>query len=213
VVATLGLCLATAAWLWQQEQAAVYELDDYYMVPIEEIAAVAPVVAPPVEASERATSGTPRPRNGSRPGSGGTSSTAPVEAAAPSEFSISTATSVGSVGLGGGLSIDLSRPDLVLTTDDEIYAMVKQVINRSSPQLTNCYQQRLKQLPDLAGAWKVEFTITETGGVDRVGVSGQGRSDAEMEACIVRSVGSWRFTKIAHDQPVAKTYRFKPTGG
>ena len=109
------------------------------------------------------------------------------------------------------------RPDdtfgwgVVLSDQQQIFDMAKAVINRLSPQLESCYQQRLKQVPDLAGAWKVELTITKSGAPSGVDVSGEDRRDGELEACMERSISGWHFMKIAFDQPVAKTYRFKPS--
>lgn len=223
---------------WADNQPIVYELDDYYVLPLEELATAPPPEAPvePAPASGGTESvSTKRPastrtatntvRSASSGGTQASSgSAAPPEGAASAGASSAIPGDVasilagrstvgGSASLGGGASIDISRPDVVLTDERAILDMAKQVISRSSPQLQACYNQRLKQVPDLAGAWKVQFVVTKAGTVSGVQVSGTDRRDADLETCIGRNVASWKFMRIAHDQTLAKTYRFKPSGG
>lgn len=216
------LTVAVGGWYtWSQEQLTTYELDDYYVVPVEELASAPVVAAPTPTPTSGGTSAAKKPAGGQKAPTPVPTSSAPPAIAArtdtrdaiPAEVMAMTSGTTGSVALGGNVSLDLGTPGLVLESDEDIIAMAKQVINRSSPQLQACYQQRLRQVSDLAGAWKVEFVITEAGGVRSIDVEGTDRSDAELEACITRAIGGWKFTKIAHDQRVAKTYRFKPAGG
>ncbi|MES2644225.1 MAG: protein kinase [Myxococcota bacterium] len=95
-----------------------------------------------------------------------------------------------------------------LTDNDEIIAMAKAVINASSPQLQGCYNERLKQVEGLKGAWEVSFTIAKDGATTSVHVSGVNGSDAELEACMARQVTAWQFQPIVKAQPIKKTYRF-----
>lgn len=238
-VAFVGLVGAGGWWAWSQQQAAVYELDDYYVLPLDALA-TAPTPAAPVEPTP-----TPTGRPGKKPAAGGSAGASgstganptaggtatPPGTGAPSRPTSGTSSpsdavpaevaalmgggsgATGSVSLGGGAAIDVSRPDLVLSDEAEIVEMAKQVIARSSPQLQNCYQQRLKQVPDLAGAWKVQFDVTRAGGIDGIEVDGLDRDDRELEACIARNLAGWKFMKIAREQTFSKTYRFRPAGG
>lgn len=224
VFGALGvLGVAVGGWYsWSQQQLATYELDDYYVVPVEELAtAPTPAVAEPVAAPTTGGTSSTRKPAGTKTTTPAPTTSAPTAIASrpdtrdaiPAEVMAMTSGTTGSVALGASVGIDLGTPGLVLESDEDIIAMAKQVINRSSPQLQACYQQRLRQVSDLAGAWKVEFVITEAGGVRSIDVEGTDRSDGELEACITRAIGGWKFTKIAHDQRVSKTYRFKPAGG
>ena len=230
VAAAAVLFLAGGGYyFYSHRQAAVYELDDYYVQPLEEIAAApttpTPAAVPtlPGKKGAKPPPGTPVPATptaGTPPvaatpgtttpiahtGSGGADA---VASATPSLMTTGTATA-GTVSLGG-ITTDITQPGVVLSDQQQIFDMAKTVINRSSPQLQACYQSRLKQVPDLAGAWKVELTITKAGTTSGVNVSGQDQHDAELETCMERSIAGWHFMKIAFDQPVAKTYRFKPS--
>ncbi|MDP2311526.1 MAG: AgmX/PglI C-terminal domain-containing protein, partial [Pseudomonadota bacterium] len=100
------------------------------------------------------------------------------------------------------------RSKTVLTDNDEIFAMAKAVINMSSVQLQACYDQRIKEVEDLKGAWSAAFTIAKDGTTKSVAVEGVNLSDAPLEACMTAAIADWRFERIAKEQPVKKTYRF-----
>ncbi len=226
VVALLALLgVGAGAWkVWQsQQEAMTYEMDDYYALELEDIQA-APPDAPQPDATAVA-SATPKPP-GVRKSSGG-GNTVDVADRPPGEgpplksgsgtgggadvmsAAVSTALPTGGTGLGGGaIRVEQLGSDVVLTDDAAIYDMAKRVINASSPQLQNCYNQRLKQVANLKGAWDVSFVIAKEGAAKNVRVTGVNGADAELESCMSRAVGGWRFQKIAKDQPVKKTYRF-----
>lgn len=221
LVALLGVAGAgTAVWQDQQE-ALTYEMDDYYATPLSELEAAAPV---PVASADTPV-GTPA--TGTRPSAKRPATEAPtigvgtpvgdmsVRPRPPSEPGVDQlAPAVGSaLGDGGGVRADqikvsFAASDRVLSDDDEIFAMAKAVINASSPQLQGCYNQRLKQVEGLKGAWEVSFTVAKDGTSKNVRVTGANGSDRDLEGCMTRAVLSWKFQKIIKDQPVKKTYRF-----
>jgi len=219
--------------VWQSNQAAMtYEMDDFYVMPLEEIQGPPQAAAvDPAAASAAGTPGTPRDAKagatGRKPstnlpvaqndrpatdggplkastGGGSTGDVAPA--------SMSTALPTGGTSLGGGaIKVGQVGSDAVLTDEAAIYDMAKRVITGLSPQVQNCYNQRLKQVEGLKGAWEVSFTIGRDGATKGVRVNGVNGADSELETCITRAVSAWQFQKIVKDQPVKRTYRFGPS--
>lgn len=201
-------------WTWLQQQARHYELSEYYALPMEDVAAAPPEVAAvevPVPAAPAGSpTGPPRTPRTPRVAAG---TTAPPEDAVPEGLSALSGapSSGGSVSLGG-VAIDVANPGVVLSDDAQIADMARLVIRRSGPQLQSCYNQRLKQIPDLAGTWNVRFVIGRTGATSNIDVSGAGRDDRELEQCMSRAVAGWHFMKISHEFPVTVPFRFKAGG-
>lgn len=218
----------TGVWAYQtQQQALTYEMDDYYATPLSELqTAPAQPVAVAGDPAGAQTGPEGPGTNGGRPNGRKAPDVAPIGTGTPDgstgarrpSFQTgqdAAAPSVGSAsGTGGGdlgvgqIKVGYVGSDKVLTDNDEIFAMAKSVINASSPQLQGCYNQRLKAVEGLKGAWEVSFTIGKNGTAKNVAVSGVNGSDAELEACMDRQVSGWKFQKIVKDQPVKKTYRF-----
>ena len=96
----------------------------------------------------------------------------------------------------------------ILTEDDEILAMVKDVVGKYKPQLDSCFRMRLNAAPDLRGSWTVSFTVTTLGSSSKVTVQAVDKADREFEACVTRSVSTWKFQKIEHPFNVRKKYTF-----
>lgn len=224
VLAVVLVALAgVVGWQYQAWRARhTYEVVQYFELPLEDIAAAPAPVAPPPEAVVAAsggTSGGARP-SGGRPSGGSSGATAPpsggtavaasgagTEDAAPVGLAVTT----GAVSLGSGGDVPIVKTDEVLTDEREILEMIKRVVYGSSPQLEACYQQRLKQAPDLAGVWEVSFVVTRSGIPASVGVKPRNRPDGELEACLRNAVSSWRFLKINADKPISRPYRFGST--
>ncbi|MDP2304600.1 MAG: AgmX/PglI C-terminal domain-containing protein [Pseudomonadota bacterium] len=235
VLGALGLVVlfglsGTGVWAYQtQQQALTYEMDDYYATPLSELqTASAPAVPGSAAAGiPGAVAGVKNPgTNGLRPNGRKNPELAPIgsgnpgagsgparpnyqagaDAAAPAINSASGG-ATGDLGVGQ-IKVGFVGSDKVLTDNDEIFAMAKAVINASSPQLQGCYNQRLKAVEGLKGAWEVSFTIGKNGVAKSVSVTGVNGSDRELESCMDRQVSGWKFQKIVKDQPVKKTYRF-----
>lgn len=230
----VGASFVGYAQYQERQQALVYELDDYYQVSLSDLQGPPEGVPATPEVVAAATPG-PKATGSSRkktfadPGSDKivTGTTAPEGTPATESSGMKQASGGGgdaalpdavadALGKGGTSSqfgagaIDISRPTLesTLSDPDQIKSMAKRVIDAGSPQLQSCYNQRLKASPELAGAWKVYFVISQKGTTKDVSVKGVNAEDGELEACMVRAVQGWRFTKIVRDQPVSKTYRF-----
>lgn len=213
--------LLLAVLAWRSYEARTYTVGEYFQFPMEEIAAAPPVEepTPTPEVSPGGKTGGTRPTKPATNGAG-TTTTGGTRTVSPTAVAStetpppapSTVALPGTISLGGS-TIDVSRPDLVLSDQDQITEMARMVMSRSAPQLQACYQQRLKQVPDLAGVWDVSFVIQTSGTTSDVRVAGTGRKDPELESCMARAVGGWKFTRIAKALPVSRPYRFRSAGG
>jgi outer membrane biosynthesis protein TonB len=207
----------------RREAALEYEVPDYPMLDLSAIPDDPEPVAAPApnpNGTGKPTVAVPRPHTGN----GGTTGSA--DAAAPA------APNAGTVHHDGGdnapapdatmqlhtsdaatasTGASMSSGDTVLKDEDEIIAMVKRLRRSYRPQVENCYNQRLKTAGDLAGVWKLTFTINRDGSVSNVGARGTSTKDGELEACMIKQASAWRFQKIAAALPVTDQYTFSPS--
>ncbi len=230
------------AWNAEQDkEARTYELpDDLYLPPLQE--AAAPGVTPAATPTPGQAVPTPRhpgmpavnPANplatlansapapiGAMPdiASNTPAPVAPPTLSGPKHSTADAATDV-QVAMSGSPSASEDIADVpipamgsaVLTSDDEILGMIKEVTSRYTPQVRACYESRLKLNENLAGAWSLSFVVKKDGSTASVAVTPQGRKDADLESCIAKTVGAWKFSRIARDQPVTKTERFGAAG-
>ena len=206
------------ARLKQERDALTYNLDDYYVMPLEDIVVTAPSApeaaagAPGRTASgDGVVAGRPVPVTGAAPEGAAASplrSAAPVADSLPPDLAATMVSGAGSAELGGA-NIGVSRLDAVLSDPAEIKAMIGRVLAGSRPQLNACYQQRLKQVENLRGTWDLEFTVSTAGSAIGVDAAGRDGSDGELEACMERAVAGWRFSKLAKPVgPVQVPFQF-----
>lgn len=118
--------------------------------------------------------------------------------------------SVGEVGKGGGGSSSVSsvasaaprkgsiRTETVEVASGEGADKVRDVIKKNSGQIKACYDQRLKENPNLAGRLVVDFDITG-GRVTSVGISTNTTGDKGLEDCVKSRVRGWRFDPSVED--------------
>ncbi len=230
-LAFVAVAALAGVGVWQhraQQAVLVYDVDEYYATPLSELegAPVAPLAAaePKTEVAGRATpesvgttgrrkqnpalavtkigGGTadvPAMKRGSSGGSGDLAVLATVTAGAER-----SSTGLGTVDIG----VTRLGTDRVLSDEQEIYDMVKRVLSANGAQARACYDQRLKQVEGLRGAWDVSFTIAKDGTTKGVRIKAVNAADAELEGCLERSVKSWKFQKIYEEKPVSKPFRF-----
>ncbi len=236
VLLFLGAIGGAAFWQMQQEKAArTYEMpDELYMPSLQEAVAPAPEPTPeaPKGKEKRKSTGTasagtvatgssasdalpPLPTSASVAAAPTTGSSGPKRASgststADASVTIATATNLSlSTDATPAMAASSSGP---LSDETEIFNMIKQTMSRYNLQIQSCYNNRLKQLPDLAGGWKLSFTVQKNGTTRAVHVEEVNTKDAELEACMVKTVTSWKFAAIAYEQPVTKTIRFGASG-
>lgn len=166
------------------------------------------VAAPPEEPVEE-----PKPKTGPRK-SNGTKAPAepkPQPIAAVMPDAPKPAGSAGPPNLSNMFNNDfvqVKRDGVELTDDTQIATMIRKALQQQSSSLTTCYNQALTRRADLAGRWRMSFVVSKTGYAENITFTGRNIEDAEMEQCLVRTVAKWSFGKIAHVQPVQKTYNF-----
>ncbi|MSP55439.1 MAG: AgmX/PglI C-terminal domain-containing protein [Myxococcales bacterium] len=129
----------------------------------------------------------------------------------PAEVELTIAPTLGGDVEVADVSLTRSKAQ-ALSDDDEIFAMIKEVMSRYQPQVRACYEARLKLNEGLAGAWKVDFIVRKNGSTAEVAVTPEGRKDSQLESCIGKTIEAWKFTTIIHDQPVSQTKRFGASG-
>ena len=224
------------AWQAQQDMAArTYEMpDDLYLPPLQE-AAVPVAVDPATPGTAPTSAGSKRPvrsqltllsgppsLGGAIPdGIASTTASAPSETYGGPRGSSRTAGIDASLAMsaGQGSSLVLDAVPITgiagakpLSDESEVFAMIKQVMGRYNPQIQSCYNSRLKQVPDLAGGWKLSFSVSKDGSTRSVSVNPVGNHDTQLEACMVKTVAAWKFGQITYEQPVTKTVRFGSSG-
>lgn len=144
-------------------------------------------------------SNTPDRRNPTTTGpTGGPSDAVLPDFGTPTSVNVPSASSVG----GGD----------VLSDRKDIEDMAERVIKVYRSQVLACYEQAAKQIPDLKGIWTISFTITPDGTTANIRVKGAGVTNPDMENCMQRRVGSWKFQKLTQEFKLAKQYRLSPSG-
>lgn len=97
---------------------------------------------------------------------------------------------------------------LVLSSDSDVKAMVKTVVEAGYKQLQQCYESRLKENPSLSGRWEITFVIAKEGKVDSAEAVAKTTKDREFEQCMVANVKNWKFTPISKPFEITKAFVF-----
>ena len=170
------------------------------------------------EAARRAAAG----GSGSSSGNPGDLATAGPSPTSPSG-SGSTAGLPGALSGGGSggssagsLSLDFKTKGptarqmegLVLSSDSDVKAMVKTVVEAGYRQLQQCYESRLKENPSLSGRWEITFVIAKEGKVDSAEAVAKTTKDREFEQCMVANVKNWKFATISKPFEITKAFVF-----
>jgi hypothetical protein len=236
VLLFLGAIGGAGFWQMQQEKASrMYEMpDELYMPSLQEAAVPVVAAAPdaPKSKEKRKPNGTANAgtaANGSNTtdelpdlstvngtasastsGMTGSRRASGATTAADASVTMSTATNLSlSTDATPALAASSSGP---LTDETEIRNMIQRLMTRYNLQIQNCYNNRLKQNPELAGAWKLSFTIRKDGLTRSVHAEQVNIKDATLEACMEKTVTAWKFAALAQEQPVTKTIRFGASG-
>jgi len=119
-------------------------------------------------------------------------------------------TSKQEAGLDFGLDVSTARRGAMLEDPEAIRKMIGQRLRDQAPRLNSCYESQLKTNETLSGRWRIAFTVTSEGKAISPSAEGLNASVGPFEDCLVREVGKWSFQRIKHDQPVRKTFTFRP---
>jgi hypothetical protein len=115
-------------------------------------------------------------------------------------------------GLDFGLDVTATRRGAILEDSEAIRKMIGDRMRAQAPRLNACYESQLKSDESLAGRWRLAFTVTKAGKVASASAEGVTASVPEFEACLASEVGGWSFQRIKSDQPVRKSFTFRPAG-
>ena len=119
-------------------------------------------------------------------------------------------TSTGSSPLGLGVEVKAEREKPLLKDPGEIKEHVYNVMRKSLPTLTKCYEDRLKENGAVRGKWRISFVITREGKPVEADAKGISMGDEPLENCIRGKIGRWSFFRLPNDQPVSKSVTFMP---
>ena len=86
---------------------------------------------------------------------------------------------------------------------------VLETLDREIPLLTQCYDQRAVDRPDLKGTWTLSLVVQRDGTVDEVKVTGPTK-DEPLETCLANRVDRWIFAPLPIKVPVFRKVSYRP---
>lgn len=82
--------------------------------------------------------------------------------------------------------------------DGEESSAIKDVVRRKAGQVKYCYDQRLKENPNISGRIAVDVSIAG-GRVTNVIIAENTTGDSALESCVTRKIKTWRFPEDVED--------------
>jgi hypothetical protein len=82
--------------------------------------------------------------------------------------------------------------------DGEESSAIKEVVRRKSGQVKYCYDQRLKENPNISGRLVVDISIAG-GRVASVIIAENTTGDSGLESCVIRKIKTWAFPAEVED--------------
>lgn len=104
-----------------------------------------------------------------------------------------TARFAGNDGMDRKAKVPTLRTDGATTKGGLGAEQVRRVIHRNKNKIRFCYEQGLRQRPDLAGRVAVKFLIKPSGAVQFARVNQSSIGDREVEQCVTGAVGRLSF--------------------
>jgi Ca-activated chloride channel family protein len=86
--------------------------------------------------------------------------------------------------------------------------VIRRVVRTHAAQIRSCYERVLARVPGLAGKVVVKWTIDGQGHVVDATIAQTQLKNAEVEACLLQTVRTWRFPPPAGTQRVTVNYPF-----
>ncbi len=87
--------------------------------------------------------------------------------------------------------------------------MVRRLMVRHNSELIRCFDEERKQTPDLGGTMNVAFTVAPAGNVTACDKVSSTVENAAMEACVVKAIRRWLFSKPGDGKAVEIKARYK----
>jgi hypothetical protein len=154
-------------------------------------------------------------RGGSTDGPRGTSGYKPADPGMPDLQPLSRggsagggSTDLGSLEVGGAATVEREQGTM---RQEEVKEHILEVMKANARRFKSCYELRLKENENLEGAWRIDFVVTKAGEVRDVKATGRNMTDEKFEVCLVKKVKEWRFAKLPADQPVGRSFTFRPS--
>lgn len=88
---------------------------------------------------------------------------------------------------------------------------VKTVIQKYKGQVKYCYDQRLKENPNISGRIAVEFSVA-SGRVSSVAIVENSTGDSALESCVKGKVRSWRFPSDVSEEAIYLPFSLSGSG-
>lgn len=104
---------------------------------------------------------------------------------------VATGTKAPEVAVKG--NVEVKKPSEAFGTGVLDPNEIASVVKRRTGAVKACYERQLKRNNKLAGAVKVQFTIEQSGRVERASVTENSTGDAELGTCIANQIRTWRF--------------------
>lgn len=198
ILPVLAVLALVALWFLTRPapEVVLLDFDEFEDYPMPELVAAAPQPDDGVAAVEPAPTGATG--TGAQPAP--TPRPAPVAAPPPKP----------QPSVDFGLDVSASRRAEVLDDPEAIRKMIGDRLTAYAPRLNACYERELKNDEDLAGRWRVGFTVDKEGRVREPVAEALSGSVPQFEACLVAEMTRWSFGRISQDQPVRKTFTFRP---
>lgn len=217
-MAAVGLLMIMGgAWkvLAEDEPAVEEEPPEFYTVPLSkhQDLEVSPAEIELQEAAKAPVAATPKKKRRRKAASTAKETPSTGGSLVDQDIDLAQGSLAGSI---AGFSTASSGPRkrtfqaIVLSDPGQIDEMVRNAMTRYEKHLQQCYESRLKEDPNLAGAWSVYFVIETDGATSGVKVQPLSQRDQKMEACMLRNIEDWRFQAINSGLEVNKTFRFGP---
>ena len=199
IIAVLGLAALYIGVFRPEPEVVLLDFDEGDDYPIPELVAAAPEPEP--EPANDGVAAAPEPTPVT---TGAQASAAPAPVAQPAPVPARTP--------GGlvGVDVTASRRGTVLEDPDAIRKMIGEKLTAYAPRLNACYEKELKNNETLAGRWRIAFVVGADGKVRDAMAEPLSGSVASFESCLQGEVATWAFQRIGRDQPVRKTFTFRP---
>jgi hypothetical protein len=85
---------------------------------------------------------------------------------------------------------------------------ISSFIRAKTPQIQDCYESALNNLPDGHGRVVTRFVIDATGNVPNVGITSNDFNDAHVGCCLAKRIAQWVFPVPTNGDFVVVEYPF-----
>ncbi len=91
--------------------------------------------------------------------------------------------------------------------------LIERVIKTNRNALRGCYETSLRKVPELNGTINVRFSIESDGSVGQTSIVKDTTFDAQLSACLLREIRTWKFPSPPGGGRIFVTYPFRFSNG